>query len=163
MNSALFSIGNLIILRKRVAGVSQLALSRFAARASRAAGLSGSLDILITNNDELQRLNREFRKKDKPTDVLSFPSDVDGIAGDIAISADIARENGAKLGHGTATELKVLILHGILHLNGFDHERDKGEMAATERRLRAELGLPEGLIERASSDRVANAQGRRRR
>lgn len=104
--------------------------------------------MLITGNREVQALNREFRKKNKPTDVISFPSVALGIAGDIAISADIARANGRELGHGTLAELKVLILHGILHLAGLDHEADHGEMARKEARLRRQLGLPVGLIER---------------
>ncbi|HWR37684.1 MAG TPA: rRNA maturation RNase YbeY [Clostridia bacterium] len=126
-------------------------MSRFAARARRAARLSGYINVLIAHNSELRELNRQFRHKDKPTDVLSFPSEEDRFAGDIAISADIARENGKQLGHGITTELKVLILHGVLHLAGYDHETDNGEMARKERRLRAELNLPDGLIERASA------------
>ena len=140
----------LIILRKPVRDVSAAALSRFAARAQTAAHLRGEVTVLITGNREIQGLNREFRKKNKPTDVISFPSEADGIAGDIAISADIARSNGRELGHGTLAELKILILHGMLHLAGFDHERDNGEMARKETRLRRELGLPTGLIERAN-------------
>lgn len=124
-------------------------MSRFAARARRAVGLEGELNILITGDDDMRDLNRRFRRKDKPTDVLSFPSALPGAAGDIAISGDIARRNGEDLGHGAGTELKVLILHGLLHLAGFDHEIDKGKMARKERRLREQLGLHEGLIERS--------------
>ena len=131
-------------------GVSQAALSRFAARARRAAKLTGEVSILITGSDEIRALNRQFRRKDKPTDVLSFPSEAPGIAGDIAISAEIAHENGERLGHGTLTELKILMLHGVLHLAGFDHETDDGKMARKEAALRRELGLQDGLIERAT-------------
>ncbi len=145
----------LVILRKPVEDVSPAALSRFAARAQKAARLSGEVTVLITGNREIQKLNHEFRKKNKPTDVISFPSDADGIAGDIAISADIARVNGRELGHGTLAELKILILHGILHLAGLDHETDNGNMARKETRLRQELGLPFGLIERANGNGAA--------
>lgn len=138
----------MIILRKPVDDASEVALSRFAARARRAAGVSGEVAVMITGNREIQRLNKTFRRKDKPTDVISFPSEAEGIAGDIAISLDIARANGRQLGHGTLTELKVLILHGILHLAGMDHERDNGQMARREERLRLQLGLPNSLIER---------------
>lgn len=140
----------MILLRKSAEDVSEGALERFAAKARRAAGLKGELAVLITGNREIRNLNRTFRKKDKPTDVISFPSEMDGVAGDIAISLDIARQNGRKLGHGTLPELKILILHGMLHLKGMDHENDNGQMARRERRLRRELGLPEGLIERSN-------------
>lgn len=130
--------------------MSGVVLSRFAACARQAAGLRGEVTVLVTNNGEIRRLNREFRKKDKATDVISFPSEADGIAGDIAISADIAGANGRKLGHGTLAELKILILHGMLHLAGFDHETDDGAMARREGALRKKLGLPLGLIERSN-------------
>ena len=139
----------MIVVQKKIRGVSDIALSRFAGKARRAAGLTGEVTVLITSSAEIRDLNRRFRHKDKPTDVLSFPSEHDGLSGDIAISADIARENGKALGHGALTEVKVLILHGMLHLAGYDHEADNGEMAKLEARLRRQLGLPHGLIERA--------------
>jgi probable rRNA maturation factor len=71
-------------------------------------------------------------------------------AGDIAISAEIAANNARSLGHTAAEEIKILVLHGILHLRGYDHERDDGRMARREEKLRRELRLPIGLIERAS-------------
>lgn len=153
----------LVILEKPVKDVSLTALSRFAARARNAAKLGGEVTVLVTGNREIQKLNREFRKKNKPTDVISFPSDADGVAGDIAISADIARANGRDLGHGTLAELKILILHGMLHLAGFDHETDRGDMGRKEARLRRQLGLPVGLIERANGTRMRNSKrgGRR--
>jgi probable rRNA maturation factor len=79
------------------------------------------------------------------------------MAGDIAISADMALKSGREFGHGQLTELKILILHGMLHLSGMDHETDDGQMARRERRLRRELGLPEGLIER--TDEAKRARG----
>lgn len=141
----------MIIFRQPAEDVNEAALARFAARARRVSGLKGELAILLTGNREIRTLNRTFRKKDKPTDVISFPSLMDGVAGDIAISVDIARKNGRELGHGTSVELKILILHGILHLKGMDHESDNGQMARREQTLRRKLGLPTGLIERADS------------
>jgi probable rRNA maturation factor len=137
-------------------------LERFAASAQRAARLRGEVAILITNSASIRRLNRNFRGKDKPTDVLSFPSSAKELAGDIAISAQIANKQARALGHTLAAELKVLILHGMLHLAGHDHEEDDGEMAKLESRLRAKLKLPQGLIERsATPDRSAKRKARR--
>ena len=143
---------NLVILRKPVAGLSDTALAKFVARASRAIKLRGTVNVLVTGSSELRSLNRRFRDKDQPTDVLSFPPGpcfVNGLAGDIAISADIAKANARRLGHSAAQEIKVLALHGLLHLVGYDHECDEGVMAGKERQLRRSLGLPLGLIERS--------------
>jgi probable rRNA maturation factor len=123
-------------------------LSRFATRVQRALGISGEVNISITSNREMQALNRRFRKKNKATDVLSFPSETPGVAGDIAISLEIAAENASELGHSLATEIEILILHGMLHLAGFNHELDEGEMHVRETALRQKLKLPVGLIER---------------
>ena len=147
----------MVILRHPIAGVSRAALERFAGRASRAAGLRAEVNVLVTGDAEVRRFNRQFRNKDKPTDVLSFPGGDEEFAGDIAISAATAARNARRLGHSTADELKVLLLHGLLHLAGYDHERDRGEMARKEQRLRRELGLPVSLIER-----VGASGGRRR-
>src|SRR3954447_3091878 len=141
----------MVILKEKLGGITHAALARFAARARKAAALRGEVNVLVTSSEELRDLNRRFRKKDKATDVLSFPSAIDGFGGDIAISADIARENGESLGHGLGMELKILILHGVLHLAGFDHETDAGEMARKEMRLRSQLGLNKGLIERTQN------------
>jgi probable rRNA maturation factor len=130
--------------------VSQRALAVFAAKAMRTIGMKGELSVRITSNREIQKLNRRFRRKDKPTDVLSFPAALNGTVGDIAISRDIAAASANRLGHPLATELKVLILHGLLHLAGYDHESDNGEMTAQESQLRLKLGLPVGLIERTN-------------
>ncbi len=133
-------------------GVSLPALEQFARLARRAAGLQGDVHILITSNRAVRTLNRQFRKKDKATDVLSFPPALaGGYAGDIAISAEIAAQQAQALGHSLAQELKVLMLHGMLHLAGYDHETDGGEMARKEERLRQKLGLTAGLIRRVAS------------
>jgi probable rRNA maturation factor len=115
----------------------------------------GEVNVLVAGNAEVRRLNRAFRHKDKPTDVLSFPAEIKDLAGDIAISAPIARANARRLGHSAATELKVLLLHGVLHLAGYDHETDCGEMRRKEERLRAQFGLPAALIARTEKPRKA--------
>jgi probable rRNA maturation factor len=152
----------LVTFQKRVADLTELALSRFTARARRAAGLRGTVDVLVTANAEMKSLNRRFRGKDKATDVLSFTAPRDSLrkqlAGEIAISAEMAAQNARVLGHTAAQEVKILVLHGILHLRGYDHERDNGQMARRERQLRAQLRLPVGLLERAFGKRGRAAQ-----
>jgi probable rRNA maturation factor len=139
---------NVILLLHQADGVRQRALSRFAGQAKRAVGLSGEVAIVVRSNRDVQRLNHRFRGQNKATDVLSFPSSLPGFAGDIAISAELAAANAGALGHSVETELKVLILHGLLHLAGYDHENDAGEMKTRETALRHEFKLPLGLIER---------------
>ncbi len=141
----------MVVLKKKLGGVSVGALERMAAQAQKAAGVKGEVDILISGNEELRRLNRRFRQKNRPTDVLSFPGDANGLGGDIAISADMAAANARVLGHTLLHELNVLILHGMLHLAGYDHEHDQGQMARKEQQLQRTLGLPAGLIERNRS------------
>jgi probable rRNA maturation factor len=147
----------LVILQKRVVGLTEVALDRFISRARAAAGLRAAVNVLVTSSAELRELNQRFRGKDQPTDVLSFPA-LPGLkprfAGDIAISAEIATHNARTLGHSPAEEIKILALHGILHLRGFDHETDNGTMARREEKLRRELHLPIGLIQRASMPRT---------
>jgi probable rRNA maturation factor len=141
----------MVIFRRTVPKLSEQALERFLLRARRVLRLGGSVNVLVTNSAELRILNRRFRGKDSSTDVLSFPADRDlrFFAGDIAISAPIAAENARRLGHPLAEEIKILALHGLLHLAGYDHERDNGQMARKEAALRQQLRLPAGLIERA--------------
>jgi probable rRNA maturation factor len=130
--------------------VSAAQLQRFALRAQKLAEVQGEVDILISNNQRLHDLNRRFRRKNKSTDVLSFPRPS---GGDIAISAQIALQNAQRYGHSVAIELKILVLHGMLHLAGYDHESDNGRMARAESRLRSQLKLPASLIDR--TDRSA--------
>ncbi len=142
----------LVIVHSKVQGVSARALGQFAVRARRAAGVRGEVDVLVTSSAELRRLNRRFRGKNAATDVLSFPS-ANGTAGDIALSAEVGARNARRLGHSASDELKILILHGLLHLAGYDHETDAGEMARKEARLRRALGLPVAVIERTGNRR----------
>ena len=153
----------MVILQKKVAGLNEDTLERFALRARKAVGLRGIVNVLVTSSAAVRALNRRFRSENKATDVLSFPSSPSSasrkganLAGDVAISAEIALKNSFRLGHPAAQEIKILALHGILHLAGFDHERDNGEMARKEARLRRALGLPAALIERVESERLRN-------
>jgi probable rRNA maturation factor len=131
---------------------SKTELARFLVRARKAAGLRGRVEVLLAGDTTLARLNRTYRKLNKSTDVLSFPAlNVSGLAGDLAISVDTAARQAETHGHRLEDELKILILHGILHLAGHDHDTDDGEMQRMERRLRRELKLPAGLIERAAA------------
>ena len=152
--------GGVIIVRKKVAGVSKGGLHRFAARAMAATHIAGKVNVLITDNRELRSLNRRFRKKDAATDVLSFPGTFNDVAGDIAISAEMATSHARKLGHSAINEIKILILHGVLHLAGYDHERDNGIMARKELQLRRAFKLPVGLIERYG--RIEKSEAKRK-
>ena len=129
-------------------------LARFLAAAQKAVRLKGQVTVLLTTDAAIRGLNRKFRGKNKATDVLSFPAEglgSEGIAGDLAISVTTALGQAAEQRHSLSTEIKVLILHGLLHLAGYDHEADDGKMARRERVLRGRLGLPQGLIERAGA------------
>ena len=108
----------------------------------------GTMTIAIVPDGRVQQLNRRYRGKDSATDVLSFPSDERGYLGDVVIAAGVARRQARQAGHSLQHELRVLALHGLLHLLGYDHERDAGRMARVEARLRLRGGLREGLIER---------------
>jgi len=153
----------LVILEKQVAGLNEGTLKRFIVRARKAVGLKEQVNVLVTGSSAVRSLNLRFRRQNKATDVLSFPATSSSIAdsrnraklaGEVAISGDIALKNSLRLGHSAVQEVKILALHGILHLAGFDHERDNGEMARKEVELRRALGLPAGLIERVETKRV---------
>jgi probable rRNA maturation factor len=109
----------------------------------------GDLSLAIVSDRRMRALNRQFRGKDAVTDVLSFPSGERGFMGDIVVAAGAAKRQAKEAGHSVQTELRVLALHGLLHLLGYDHETDDGRMARAEVRLRKKAGLKEGLIERA--------------
>jgi probable rRNA maturation factor len=128
----------------------------------------GTVNIALVTDARIRELNRTYRRKDDATDVLSFggstgstgsksskgagayPSNLSNpFLGDIVIARGVAKRQARDAGHSEATELRVLALHGLLHLLGYDHERDAGRMSRVERRLRRKGGLREGLIERA--------------
>ena len=138
--------------------ISKRELSSFLAQARKAIGLKGYVTVLLTTDNALKKLNREFRRKNKTTDVLSFPSTADSaptrtrMAGDLAISLDTATRQAAAFGHPLRVEVKILMVHGLLHLAGFDHETDTGQMARKERALRKQFALPSGLIQRSGGE-----------
>lgn len=145
-------------------GLSASGLARFVRAAQRAAGLEGEVQVLLAGDGALKQLNRVFRGKNKATDVLSFPAGATTVfftepdhpvfAGDLAISLETAARQARRYGHTLNDEVRVLLLHGVLHLAGFDHETDSGEMAAREAELRRSLGLETNLIARASGPRT---------
>ncbi len=153
------SESTVVSFRRAPGGVRRLRLDDFARQLSEQAAAGRTFDCLIADDREMRRLNRQFRGKDYPTDVLSFPVMRRGDAaslrrgdqtlGSIAISHERAKEQAAERGHALADELRILMLHGVLHLLGFDHEIDGGRMARAEARWRGHFGLPDNLIARA--------------
>ena len=154
------------------------ALAVFVETAAAAVRVRGGISVLLTGDREIRRLNREFRHKDKATDVLSFPglphkptkglngapSGHERAAGDLAISVETAARQAEEQEHRLAAELQILALHGLLHLAGFDHETDAGQMARKEAALRRRFGLAAGLIERSTppAGRATAKRGSRR-
>jgi probable rRNA maturation factor len=136
------------------------------------AAARGHVSVAIVSDRRMRALNRMFRGKDLATDVLSFPVERGSgqrgsgqpprgephSLGDIVIAAGVAARQAKQQGHGLSTELRVLALHGLLHLLGFDHETDDGKMARTELRLRKKGGLPSGLIDRAGTGQALPRQ-----
>jgi probable rRNA maturation factor len=109
----------------------------------------GAVTVAIVPDARVRALNRQYRRKDTPTDVLSFPAEERGQLGDVVIAVGVARRQAVAAGHPLGTELRILALHGLLHLLGYDHEQDDGRMLRLERQLRRRGGLREGLIERS--------------
>jgi probable rRNA maturation factor len=141
-----------VIFRRSAGIVDRRAVRAFARRAQLEVAFGRPFDCVIADDRELRSLNRDFLSRDYPTDVLSFPSGTAaGPLGDLAISADRAREQAQRFGHGVTEEISILLLHGLLHLNGMDHERDSGRMRRAEANFRRKFGLPAGLIERSRS------------
>ena len=120
-------------------------------------GARGALNIAIVSDSAMRTLNRTFRGKDTPTDVLSFLPDARSpvgpgpdrrFLGDLAIARGVATRQARQFGHSVQTELRILAIHGLLHLLGYDHETDRGQMGRLENQLRQRAGLPAGLIAR---------------
>jgi probable rRNA maturation factor len=132
----------LVVFRRTPSTLDREELGRFAQLLSRR--LRAEFTCLITNDAELRRLNRQFRGKNYATDVLSFPG-----SKEVVISYQRARAQAAEFGHDVEVEIRLLMLHGALHLLGLDHETDEGQMARRESTWRRKLGLPNGLISRA--------------
>ena len=139
----------LITYRRRPATLDRTALESYAEVLRNRVVRGAEFHCRITNDEELQDLNRRFRGKDYTTDVLSFACPGEYL-GDIAVSLQRARAQARERGHSVEDELRILILHGVLHLRGMDHESDAVNIARAESRWRKKLGLPAGLIERAS-------------
>ncbi len=133
-----------LLFRHGSPGVDRRNLRQFLKVTAREILPAQGVTCLIASDGELQKLNQKFRGKNYTTDVLSFAPD------DLAISFDRAASQAAELGHSIEDELRILILHGLLHLAGMDHETDGGVMKRTEGRWRKRLGLPSGLIERTT-------------
>jgi len=138
----------MIVNRQRRVPVSTKPLQQFQERVRRVLGFAPeSVTIQLIGDAAMARLNETYRKKQGPTDVLSFPADVRRPAskaeyvGDIAISPETARRNARRFSRTLPAELRILILHGMIHLAGYDHETDRGEMERLERRLRRRLGV----------------------
>ena len=150
----------MILSRQQTVRIARKPLELFLSRVRRELGISkADVTICFVSDAEMARMNQAFRKKKGPTDVLSFPAFARGelrrlrkangeqgsrlrpCLGDVAISPATARRNAKQLGRTLQSELQVLILHGVLHLLGYDHETDHGEMDRREQRLRRKLGL----------------------
>ena len=141
-----------LLFHSSTPGLSRRPLRAFAKRLETELTHGRPFTCLITDDAEMQRLNREFRKVDHTTDVLSFPSRQNlGFLGDISISFEQARRQAAEYGHAVGREVEILMLHGVLHLLGMDHESDAGQMARAENKWRAAFGLPRGLIARVQA------------
>jgi probable rRNA maturation factor len=147
---------SIVLFRRVPANVRPVALERFARLLRDDVADGRPFECLITNDRELHKLNLDFRGKDAATDVLSFPSSGTSdtaspkpILGSLAISWQRAAAQAREYGHSLESELRILMLHGLLHLLGMDHETDRGRMARMESRWRLRLRLPDGLIERA--------------
>ena len=109
------------------------------------------IELILTNDEEIKKLNKQYRNKDIPTDVLSFPlENLPGVPlGSIVISLDTAKKGALEFGHSIEDEIKLLFIHGLLHLLGYDHEVDNGEMREKEKEIIKKFNLPKSLIIRS--------------
>ncbi len=141
--------------RFRISTEQKRVLNQYARTLSSRLASGRDFTCLLTNDIELRALNRRFLGRDYATDVLSFPSeDGNGHVGELAISVERAASQATDFRHSLLEEIRTLMLHGVLHLMGMDHESDRGEMAAAERKWRIELALPSTLIARTSAEAV---------
>ena len=144
--------GPLVIFARAPRSLRRRRIRMLAERISREVAGDRGFCCRLTNDAEMRRLNRDFLGHDFSTDVLSFPCTTpDGGLGDLAISWERARDQARQYGHTVEGEIGVLMLHGVLHLRGYDHESDRGRMSRAERRWREKLDLPAGLIARGRS------------
>ena len=130
----------MVVDRQRKHRVKKDEIEKILQRAAASLNVRGELALVFGGDALLRRLNRDYRFKDKPTDVLSFESQGEDMGlGDVIISVETARANAVRLGRSLDRELEILALHGFLHVLGYDHETDNGEMEALEKQLRARL------------------------
>ena len=158
---------SLLVFEPSLPRLPRTALKLFALRLMEEVGGGRGFTCLLTNDKRLRQLNGQWRGKHEPTDVLSFPAALmPGLPrtmaaaaplGELAISCERARAQAAAHGHKMEEEIRILMLHGLLHLLGMDHETDKGQMRRAESRWRRKLDLPTGLIERAGRGRKERA------
>jgi probable rRNA maturation factor len=146
----------LITFRRKPAHIDRSVLDSFAETLRLRVAGNCEFHCLISGDAELRRLNHTWRGKDYATDVLSFPGE-GAYLGDIAISLARAKVQARFRGHSVETEIRILMLHGLLHLKGMDHESDNGRMARAEQRWRRLLNLPPGLIERTEQAAARSA------
>ncbi|MDE0167806.1 MAG: rRNA maturation RNase YbeY [Bryobacterales bacterium] len=139
--------------RQRTIAFDEMEFDRFIQGIGRQVARGQEFAIVIGSDESLRDANRRFRGKRAVTDVLSFPDGENGRLGDILISAAQAARQAARFGHNVEDELKILALHGLLHLLGYDHETDDGRMRRVEKRWRRKLGLPHSLTERGAGER----------
>ncbi len=145
------------LLLPRGSRIRKRELTGFVKTAAAQIPLRGPVSVLLTGDATIRELNRRFRKKNKATDVLSFPAAEAGggrsagLAGDLAVSVETALRQAEQAGHALEAELKILLLHGLLHLAGYDHETDNGAMRRREEALREQFELPRGLIARSGA------------
>ena len=137
--------------RQRKVSLNDVDITSFIGRLSRELAPGREFAVVVGSDDALRRANKQFRGKVGATDVLSFPDDEDDRLGDLLVSAARAQRQAVEHGHTVDEEVKTLVLHGLLHLLGYDHEADGGEMAQQEERLRARYRLPSSLIQRAET------------
>jgi len=140
-----------VLYRRAPRSLGRAGLEAFALRLENEVAGGRRFDCLVTDDRELQRLNAMFRGKDCATDVLSFPSGDGETLGEIAVSAQRAAAQAREYGHSVEDEICTLMLHGVLHLLGMDHENDRGRMRRAETAWRRKLGLASGLIERVGA------------
>jgi probable rRNA maturation factor len=139
----------LVLFRRAPVALRRRALEEFARELRDRVAGGREFHCLLTNDTELRRLNNQFLGKDYAADVLSFPAEAGSSElGELAISGERAAAQSREFGHSIDEEIRILMLHGALHLIGMDHESDRGEMARAENAWRKKLGLPAGLIER---------------
>ncbi|HWB97266.1 MAG TPA: rRNA maturation RNase YbeY [Bryobacteraceae bacterium] len=139
---------HIVLFRRAPAELRRAHLEEYARELREQVAGGRAFQCLVTDDRELRKLNRQFLGKDYPTDVLSFPEPGSGAIGELAISAQRAKAQAEEFGHPVVEEIRILMLHGVLHLLGMDHERDRGRMARAESLWRRKLGLPNSLIER---------------